>query len=148
MKKINSPVREILRGTAILLLVVCISCDKDSKIYRTKTDSGYVHESQDREQGDVEIGPDETGDNEGAAWRRPRSDERIDERQRMAGKIENSYGLRNSKVLEAMRNVPRHWFVPEDERKRAYIDSPLPIGYDQTISQPFIVAYMTNAYHL
>jgi len=45
-------------------------------------------------------------------------------------------------VLEAMRTVPRHVFVPEALRQRAYQDGPLPIGYDQTISQPYIVAFM------
>lgn len=48
-------------------------------------------------------------------------------------------------VLEAMRRVPRHEFVPELLRGSAYADSPLPIGHDQTISQPYIVAYMTEA---
>ncbi len=47
-------------------------------------------------------------------------------------------------VLEAMRTVPRHLFVPEDERHLAYADRPVPIGYGQTISQPFIVAAMTE----
>ena len=47
-------------------------------------------------------------------------------------------------VMRVMRAVPRHAFVPEDERDRAYQDRPLPIGYGQTISQPFIVALMTD----
>jgi protein-L-isoaspartate(D-aspartate) O-methyltransferase len=47
-------------------------------------------------------------------------------------------------VLEAMRTVPRHRFVPERERHLAYADRPVPIGYGQTISQPFIVAAMTD----
>ena len=47
-------------------------------------------------------------------------------------------------VLETMREVPRHLFVPEDERHLAYADRPVPIGYGQTISQPFIVAAMTH----
>jgi protein-L-isoaspartate(D-aspartate) O-methyltransferase len=47
-------------------------------------------------------------------------------------------------VLQAMRMVPRHEFVPEEEQRRAYQDMPLPIGYGQTISQPFIVALMTD----
>ena len=47
-------------------------------------------------------------------------------------------------VLNAMRNVPRHLFVPEIVQNRAYDDSPLPIGWGQTISQPYIVAYMTE----
>jgi protein-L-isoaspartate(D-aspartate) O-methyltransferase len=47
-------------------------------------------------------------------------------------------------VLEAMEHVPRHEFVPEHYLRDAYRDSPLPIGYGQTISQPYIVAYMTE----
>jgi len=47
-------------------------------------------------------------------------------------------------VLDAMRSVPRHLFVPERLRGDAYVDSPLPIGLGQTISQPYIVAYMTE----
>jgi protein-L-isoaspartate(D-aspartate) O-methyltransferase len=53
--------------------------------------------------------------------------------------------IRNPAVLEAMRKVPRHEFVSEDLRQRAYDDGPLPIGEGQTISQPYIVAYMTQA---
>ncbi len=52
--------------------------------------------------------------------------------------------IRNSKVLEAMKNVPRHWFVPEAMQRDAYADRPLPIGYGQTISQPYIVGLMTE----
>jgi protein-L-isoaspartate(D-aspartate) O-methyltransferase len=48
------------------------------------------------------------------------------------------------KVLEVLRAVPRHEFVPEDIRRASYADRPLPIGYGQTISQPFIVALMTD----
>ena len=51
-------------------------------------------------------------------------------------------------VLEAVRTVPRHAFVPAPYRDRAYEDYPLPIGHDQTISQPYIVAFMTEALHL
>ena len=54
-------------------------------------------------------------------------------------------GVKNAAVLNAMLRVPRHLFVPPDVRDRAYDDEPLPIGNDQTISQPFIVAYMTEA---
>ncbi len=54
-------------------------------------------------------------------------------------------GISDTAVLRAMRKVPRHLFVPKDVEKHAYDDSPLPIGYNQTISQPYIVAYMTEA---
>lgn len=53
-------------------------------------------------------------------------------------------GIRDKAVLAAMRTVPRHLFVPEAYREVAYNDGPLPIGYGQTISQPYIVAYMTE----
>ena len=53
--------------------------------------------------------------------------------------------IRDRRVLDVMRKVARHLFVPEAQRRRAYEDTPLPIGYDQTISQPYIVAYMTQA---
>jgi protein-L-isoaspartate(D-aspartate) O-methyltransferase len=53
-------------------------------------------------------------------------------------------GIEDKAVLEAMSTVARHRFVPEDYRKRAYRDSPLPIGHGQTISQPYIVAAMTE----
>ncbi len=54
------------------------------------------------------------------------------------------YGMSNQRVLDAMRKVPRHRFVPEAMRPHAYDDRPLPIGHDQTISQPYIVARMTE----
>lgn len=53
-------------------------------------------------------------------------------------------GVRDERVLQTMRTVPRHEFVPKRWRSRAYADHPLPIGYDQTISQPYIVAFMTE----
>lgn len=53
--------------------------------------------------------------------------------------------VRDKQVLEAMRKVPRHLFVPQAMQPYVYADSPLPIGYDQTISQPYIVAFMTEA---
>ena len=54
-------------------------------------------------------------------------------------------GITDSLVLKAMRKVPRHKFVPDEYANEAYDDNPLPIGYGQTISQPYIVAYMTEA---
>lgn len=53
--------------------------------------------------------------------------------------------IRDARVLDAMMTVPRHAFVPDAEQARAYDDMPLPIGYGQTISQPYIVAFMTQA---
>jgi protein-L-isoaspartate(D-aspartate) O-methyltransferase len=53
-------------------------------------------------------------------------------------------GIREPRVIEAMRHVPRHLFIPPAERDRSYQDSPVPIGEGQTISQPYIVALMTE----
>lgn len=58
--------------------------------------------------------------------------------------IENR-GIKDKSVLNAMRKVLRHEMVPSNVLNRAYTDGPLPIGYGQTISQPYIVAYMTEA---
>ena len=56
-----------------------------------------------------------------------------------------SKGIENVRVLEAMRSLPRHLFIDEALASRAYEDDALPIGYKQTISQPYIVARMTEA---
>lgn len=55
-----------------------------------------------------------------------------------------SRGIDHKATLDAMRNVERHKFVPAGQQRRAYSDGPMPIGYGQTISQPYIVAYMTQ----
>ncbi|MCD4772111.1 MAG: protein-L-isoaspartate(D-aspartate) O-methyltransferase [Bacteroidales bacterium] len=57
-------------------------------------------------------------------------------------------GINNNKILNAMRKVPRHKFIPEIYQEYAYEDTPLPIGDGQTISQPYIVAFMTDALNL
>jgi protein-L-isoaspartate(D-aspartate) O-methyltransferase len=66
------------------------------------------------------------------------------QRERMVAEQIQQRGIRNPAVLKAMRSVPRHLFVPESLRSMAYQDSPLPIGHGQTISQPYIVAFMTE----
>lgn len=71
--------------------------------------------------------------------------ERARERQAMVADQIASRGVKDPAVLEAMRTVPRHVFVPPVARAHAYEDRPLSIGHGQTISQPFIVAYMTEA---
>jgi protein-L-isoaspartate(D-aspartate) O-methyltransferase len=57
-------------------------------------------------------------------------------------------GIQDARVLEVLRKIPRHLFVPENLKDQAYNDEPLPIGSGQTISQPYIVAYMTEQLHL
>ncbi len=56
-----------------------------------------------------------------------------------------AYGIKDDDVIDAMRTVPRHEFVPDEYQSQAYANHPLPIGYGQTISQPYIVALMTEA---
>jgi protein-L-isoaspartate(D-aspartate) O-methyltransferase len=72
----------------------------------------------------------------------------VDERDRMVRQQIERRGLRDRRVLETMRAVPRHRFLTEENRSYAYDDTPLPIGCRQTISQPYIVAYMTEALEL
>jgi len=69
-------------------------------------------------------------------------------RERMVETQIRARDIRNADVLQAMGRVPRHLFVPDDVRPFAYDDRPLPIGRGQTISQPYIVAYMTEALQL
>jgi protein-L-isoaspartate(D-aspartate) O-methyltransferase len=59
-----------------------------------------------------------------------------------------SRGIHDERLLDVLRRVPRHWFVPEEYAHIAYSDSPLPIGHGQTISQPYIVALMTELLEL
>ena len=66
-------------------------------------------------------------------------------RSRMVREDIAARGISDSRVLESMMQVPRHLFVPASLRNVAYMDNPLPIGEDQTISQPYIVALMTEA---
>lgn len=69
-------------------------------------------------------------------------------RQKMVEEQISRRGIRNQRVLEAFMKVERDLFVPENEKQRAYSDCPLPIGMNQTISQPYIVALMTEALQL
>ena len=66
------------------------------------------------------------------------------ERARMVNEQLKARDITDARVIDAMLKVPRHLFVPEPQRSQAYGDFPLPIGHDQTISQPYIVAFMTQ----
>src|SRR5947207_741920 len=70
------------------------------------------------------------------------------ERQRMVQEQLMPRGIHERRVLAAMAKVPREEFVPPESRAASYEDGPLPIGYDQTISQPYIVAFMTEQLRL
>ena len=69
----------------------------------------------------------------------------MDARARMVADQIRARGVRDPRVLRAVERVPRELFLPEAQRAEAYEDRPVPIGFGQTISQPYIVAYMTEA---
>ncbi len=75
----------------------------------------------------------------------PQDDQYKSDRESMVRRQIEDRGIHNQPTLDAMLAVPRHKFVPPNLFERAYNDGPLPIGYGQTISQPYIVAYMTAA---
>jgi protein-L-isoaspartate(D-aspartate) O-methyltransferase len=79
-----------------------------------------------------------------AAQARPPADDFTQRRERMVEQQIAARGVRNLAVLRAMRETPRHLFVPDNVRAQAYEDHPLPIGYQATISQPYVVATMTE----
>jgi protein-L-isoaspartate(D-aspartate) O-methyltransferase len=85
------------------------------------------------------------GGDPSAEQRPPGPDERAGERARMVDEQLRARGIRDERVLGAMTRVPRHLFVPDSQRGGAYGDFPLPIGHEQTISQPYIVAFMSEA---
>ena len=74
----------------------------------------------------------------------PSQDRYTGQREKMVETQIQNRGISDPEVLRAMRTVPRHLFVPPDRMTDAYNDAPLGIGYGQTISQPYIVAYMTD----
>lgn len=74
----------------------------------------------------------------------PSDDPYADARRAMVAHQIEARGVRDPLVLQAMRTVPRHRFVPDGLHAQAYADHPLPIGWEQTISQPYIVAAMTE----
>lgn len=78
----------------------------------------------------------------------PSEDELAERRRLMVDEQMRRRGIADPRVLAALEGVPRHAFVPTTEAAAAYADSPLAIGHGQTISQPYIVAYMTEALRL
>lgn len=79
------------------------------------------------------------------------SQTKVDWRQQAEKMVQNqieSRGVSDAEVIKVMRDTPRHLFVPGEVRNMAYLDQPLPIGYQQTISQPYIVALMTELLEL
>ena len=132
---------------AVVLVVGIGSCGKGSK-----PNGPEPSLDQQKDEGDGMTKPgiesDSSAGAKEASWPRPRTTERIAERREMVRVIRDLYALRDERALAAMEAAPRHWFVPEGQQAGAYDDRPLPIGFDQTISQPLIVAYMTSLLEL
>jgi len=80
----------------------------------------------------------------GCGQQAPRANDFAAQRQRMVEQQLKPRGIKDERVLAAMAKVPREEFIPAGARAGAYEDGALPIGYDQTISQPYIVAFMTE----
>ncbi len=111
------PARELLiPGLVLTALVLCAPACKESG-----TPNGIAHAPESAE-----------------------TDSYYSARRNMVNRQIEARGIRDERVLQALRTVPRHRFVPERYRRHAYVDSPLPIGEGQTISQPYIVAFMTE----
>ncbi len=107
-----------------------------------------IHQNRGQEEEPPPKPPIDTPPQGDAKVKRPRTDERETQRDRMVTRQIAARGVKNARVLKAMRQVPRHWFVPDGVASRAYADRPLPIGFEQTISQPYIVALMTELLQL
>lgn len=105
-------------------------------------------EHPEPEEQNSEPGEDETQEAVGPQRSHPAFGERIEERNQMVKRQIEMREVKDPNVLRVMRLVPRHAFVPEVQRRHAYEDRPLYIGHGQTISQPYIVAFMTEALKL
>jgi protein-L-isoaspartate(D-aspartate) O-methyltransferase len=131
------PVNICILTAYLFAVIFCFSCTRTPSSAQAQ-DEQQKHSSE----------PNVAEPNNPHLWNRPRSNERLDERKKMVQILRSRYEFSNEPVLDAMLNVPRHWFVPFFVRPAAYDDTPLPIGHGQTISQPFIVAYMTGLLEL
>ncbi|MHC5061264.1 MAG: protein-L-isoaspartate(D-aspartate) O-methyltransferase [Planctomycetota bacterium] len=137
------PENKLRTSNAVLTLLAAalsIGCEKISPSV-----PNLPQDAENKYPAEVQITPAQTAE---SPWPRPRSKERIDEREQMVAHLVNLYNFHDPEVENALANVPRHWFVPSYQRARAYGDSPLPIGHNQTISQPYIVALMTSLLEL
>jgi protein-L-isoaspartate(D-aspartate) O-methyltransferase len=146
-------------GYAILALVLFIGSYLCVVVYKGVT-RGSLTFAGENDETSTNPQPEQRDPND---TRPPRPDhkhpafsERVEERARMVARDIQATGVsawmrtgvRDPNVLKAMRTVPRHAFVRASDLRRAYADHPLPIGLGQTISQPYIVAYMTEALKL
>ncbi len=145
-----------IRIGVILLLVVVVGVLWGVFWIGRQQDKGVIlasEKSDGRQSGGAEVN-EPAGESEGAAEEgevqrpdhsHPAFDERREERKEMVERQIRQRDVRDANVLAAMKTVPRHAFVRSSDLRRAYSDQPLAIGLGQTISQPYIVGYMTEA---
>jgi len=94
--------------------------------------------------GNLKVGDEVIDQSDRQELKEEQEDEYRGKRLRMVKLTIEERGITDTQVLDVMERVPRHEFVPENYKDLAYIDNPLPIGFGQTISQPYIVAWMTD----
>ena len=136
------PFRRMLLMLVVMLAVAGGCGQSEQAVKPPKTDEPETSKDAKPIVTDTQVEPKRT------RHEQPAFKERVAERENMvSSQIANRMfadAVKDEKVLQAMRIVPRHAFVPKDYQRQAYADRPLPIGYSQTISQPYIVAYMTE----
>ncbi len=138
--------REHLGLLFILVVVLCLW--QASRISWEMTPP-WVAEAQNTDSSEQKVDPPSEGEEPGRSdHSHPAFDQRRAARLRMVVRDIQARDVEDPNVLRAMRTVPRHAFVPPSRQRSAYADHPLPIEEGQTISQPYIVAFMTEALDL
>jgi len=135
----------------ILTIIFTINCAKEPEpVVASQNTEADANQAQAEPNQQPEQGQKDPNDKKPLRpdHKHPAFKERIEERKKMVSWQIQARDVKDPNVLKAMRIVPRHAFVRAGEQRYAYIDNPLPIGYDQTISQPYIVAFMTDALKL
>jgi protein-L-isoaspartate(D-aspartate) O-methyltransferase len=129
---------------ALLLLFATVGCRQPSPPAAFKNDAIQADEHPPGERASGDQAPPNGQVGQTGESRSDSDDPFADVRQEMRDQQIRARGVRDVRVLEAIGRVPRHRFVPSTFRDMAYDDRPLPIGHGQTISQPYIVALMTE----
>ena len=133
--------KKTLYLVSIPALLLCISCKENIPVPYTNHDPTPAAASS-------QTASPKPSDPNTVQWTHPRSDERAEDREQLVSILKRRYEMTAPNILQAMADVPRHWFMPANVQRVAYEDGPQPIGHGQTISQPFIVAYMTQLLEL
>jgi len=127
--------------TVLLLLVLSVACAGEDEVSETALPVEGVPTTRSEE----EVSPTPLPEVGEAETEEAPADPFAEEREHLIQTGIIGFGIEDPAVIQAMRNTPRHAFVPEEYLAQAYNNHPLPIGFGQTISQPYIVALMTEA---